>query len=111
MLDSVTNGFGSGAIAPRSDPQKVFEALGLNKKSAVGGIRGAEKAENAKAGETQSANRQAETTPPPSQTGGADAQSLVQGLIETADTETAQNSAAAAQSLYTEAQGLLTGTL
>lgn len=107
MLDSVTNGFGSGAIAPRSDPQKLFEALGLNKNGAVSGAR---VAENSGASQTQGA-KQAEKTPPASQTGGADAQSLVQGLIETADTETAQNSAAAAQSLYTEAQGLLTGTL
>ena len=113
MLDGVTGGFGSRAIAPGSNPQKVFETLGLNKGNAVGNARGAETSEASRFSEGRSEGTKAERPPPPPprQTGGADAQSLVQGLLEGAGNGFAQNSAASAQSLYTEAQGLLTGTV
>ena len=108
MLDGVTSGFGTGAVAPGSNPQKVFETLGLNKSNAVGDAR---RTETSRTSNARSEDAKAERAPPPSQTGGVDARSLVQGLLEGSDIEFAQNSAAAAQSLYTEAQELLTGTV
>lgn len=112
MLDGVTGGFGAGTIAARPDPQKTFETLGLTKGGAasprgVDDARASDATDAVRTGDRQSTEAQGERPPPPpppSPTGGVEAQSLVQGLLETAETELAQDNAAAAQSLYIAAK-------
>lgn len=122
MLDALSGGFGVtafGGANARPDPQKSFDALGLNKTSGPSTDQ-TDVARDLITTEARGSDNGQETSrqdnrppppppPPPSNTGGVDAQSLVEGLLQANEAEVAQDSTAAAQSLYIAAKGQFLG--